>query len=97
METRLGPPLLVGATVSDSAGSLGYVLDGTGTEGAGPGTVEGGVTSVQPYVHWAPRNGLTVWGMGGAGSGTLTVSDVFGTVETPVALRMAAGGGRPRP
>ena len=52
------------------------------------------MTSVQPYVHWAARRNLTVWALGGVGGGELTLEDGFGAVDTPVALRMVAGGGR---
>ena len=43
-------------------------------------------------MHWAPRSGLTVWGMGGLGRGSLTVTDALGTAETPLGLRLFAGG-----
>ena len=62
--------------------------------GASPGEGDGSVTSVQPYAHWAPRDGLTLWGMGGGGRGSLTLADSAGTVETPLGFRMFAGGAR---
>ena len=93
VETRLGRPVLLGAAVSHSAGSLGYELSSSYEE-ASSGTVDGAVTSVQPYIHWAARRNLTVWALGGVGGGDLTLVDGIGAVETPVALRMVAGGGR---
>ena len=94
VETRLRAPVLVGVAVSHSVGSLGYTLGSPVTAGSVPGEGEGDMTSVQPYVHWAPRAGLTVWGMGGMGRGSLTGTDAFGTFETPLGLRLFAGGGR---
>ena len=94
IETRLRAPVLVGVAVSHSVGSLGYTLGSPVTAGSVPGEGEGDMTSVQPYVHWAPRAGLTVWGMGGMGRGSLTGTDAFGTFETPLGLRLFAGGGR---
>lgn len=41
-----------------------------------------------------PRSGLDLWGLGGAGRGALQVSDIFGTVDTGVGMRLAAGGVR---
>ena len=94
IETRLRAPVLVGVAVSHSVGSLGYTLGSPVTAGSTPGEGDGDMTSVQPYVHWAPRAGLTVWGMGGMGRGSLTGTDAFGTFETPLGLRLFAGGGR---
>ena len=94
LETRLNTSALVGVAVSHSVGSLGYTVLDPAFAGAAPGEGDGRVTSVQPYVHWAPRAGLMLWGMGGGGRGSLTVSDALGTVETPLGLRLFAGGGR---
>ena len=84
METRLGRPVLLGAAVSHSVGSLGYELSSS-YQAASSGTVDGAATSVQPYIHWAARRNLTVWALGGVGGGDLTLVDGFGAVETPVA------------
>ncbi|MDE2906819.1 MAG: putative Ig domain-containing protein, partial [Acidobacteriota bacterium] len=92
VDTRVGSRVLLGLAVSHSRGKLGYTL-GTQSD-AVPAAVEGGLTSVQPYVQWTPRPGLEVWGIGGAGGGTLAVSDSFGTLDTAVGMRLAAGGVR---
>ena len=92
IDTRVGSRLLVGVAASHSRGKLGYTLGGR-TE-AVPAAVDGDLTSAQPYLQWAPRAGLEVWGSGGAGRGTLQVSDSFGTVDTGIGMRMAAGGVR---
>ena len=90
VDTRVGSRVLLGAAVSHSRGKLGYTLGGHG----GPAAVDGDMTSVQPYALWAPRAGLEVWGLGGAGRGTLRVSDSFGTVDTAAGMRLAASGVR---
>ena len=92
IDTRVGSRVLLGVAASHSEGRLGYTL-GTRSD-ALPAAVEGGLTSAQPYVHWAPRAGLELWGLGGAGRGTLQVSDTFGTVDTGVGMRLAGGGVR---
>ena len=92
VDTRVGSRALLGVAVSHSQGKLGYTL-GT-LSGAAPAAVEGGLTSVQPYVQWAPRAGLELWGLGGAGRGTLQVSDTFGAVDTGIGMRLAGGGVR---
>ncbi len=93
-ETRPRESLLLGAAVSHSMGDLGYTVEAPLVDGRAPGEGDGGLTSVQPYLHWAPQQGLTLWGMGGFGSGSLTVTDTFGTVDTPLGMGMFAGGGR---
>ena len=92
VDTRVGSRVLLGVAASHSEGKLGYTLE-TQSD-AMPAAVEGGLTSAQPYVHWTPRSGLELWGLGGGGRGTLQVSDTFGTVETGIGMRLAAGGVR---
>ena len=94
VDTRLGGSALVGASVSHTVGLLGYTAPSSAARGALPGEGDGSVTSVQPYAHWAPRDGLTLWGMGGGGRGSLTLADSAGTVETPLGFRLFAGGAR---
>ncbi len=94
VDTRLGGSALVGASVSHTVGLLGYTAPSSLAAGASPGEGDGSVTSVQPYAHWAPRDGLTFWGMGGGGRGSLTLADSAGTVETPLGFRLFAGGAR---
>ena len=94
VDTRLGDAALLGVSLSHTVGLLGYTVRNPLVEGALPGEGDGRVTSVQPYAHWAPRNGLTLWGMGGGGLGSLTLADSAGMVETPLGLRLFAGGAR---
>ena len=92
VDTRAGSHVLLGVAVSHSQGKMGYTL--ATFPGAEPAAVEGGLTSVQPYMQWTPRSGLELWGLGGVGGGQLRVSDTFGTVDTGIRLRLAAGGVR---
>ncbi len=92
IDTRVGSRLLVGVAASHSRGKLGYTLGSQAD--AVPATVDGDLTSAQPYLQWTPRAGLEVWGFGGAGRGELQVVDTFGTVETGLGMRMGAGGVR---
>ncbi len=92
VDTRVGSRLLVGVAASHSRGKLGYTLGGQAD--AVPAAVDGDLTSAQPYLQWTPRAGLEVWGSGGAGRGALRVVDTFGTVDTGLGMRMAAGGAR---
>ena len=94
VDTRLGDSALLGVSLSHTVGLLGYTVRNPLVKGALPGEGDGRVTSVQPYAHWAPRNGLTMWGMGGGGLGSLTLADSVGMVETPLGLRLFAGGAR---
>ena len=94
VETRRGDSALFGVAVSHSVGLLGYTLEHPLVDGASAGEGDGRLTSLQPYAHWAPRRGLTVWGMGGGGRGMLTLNDALGTVETPLGMRLFAGGAR---
>ena len=94
VDRRLGDSALLGVSLSHTVGLLGYTVRHSLTEGASPGEVDGRVTSVQPYAHWAPRDGLTLWGMGGGGLGSLTLADAAGMVETPLGMRLFAGGAR---
>ena len=94
VDTRLGDSALLGVSLSHTVGLLGYTIGNEMAEGASPGEGDGRVTSVQPYAHWAPRDGLTLWGMGGGGLGSLTLADSLGRVDTPLGLRLFAGGAR---
>ncbi len=94
VDRRLGDSALLGVSLSHTVGLLGYTVGSSLAEGASPGEGDGRVTSVQPYAHWAPRDGLTLWGMGGGGLGSLTLADSTGMVETPLGLRLFAGGAR---
>ena len=90
VDYRWGARGLLGVAVSRHAGTVDY--DGAGV---GPGSVAAGVTNVQPYVRWAPRPGLSVWGLAGAGWGAARLADAeYTALETDLGLRLAAAGVR---
>ena len=63
--------------------------------GSGHGEVESSLTALHPYVVHAVTDRLSVWGVGGYGTGTLTLAPAGGVaVETGISLAMAAFGAR---
>ena len=87
---RWGERGLLGVAVSRHTGTIDY--DGVGV---GLGSVAAGVTNVQPYARWAPRPGLSVWGLAGAGWGAARLADAeYDALETDLGLRLAAAGVR---
>ena len=89
-DLRMSPSLLLGVALSHSAGDIDYSLDATT---ASPGDVDANLTSVLPYAHWSPIEGMGLWGMLGAGWGETTMTDNLGEAETDVEMRMVAVGG----
>ena len=83
--------LLLGVALSHSVGELDYRAPGSGLDG---GRVDLGLSSVLPYGHWTPREGVTLWGLLGVGWGEVDLTDGFGGATTDTAMRMAALGGR---
>ena len=86
---QLGSKVVLGAAVSHSRGTLDYADIG-GVEGR----LEAGLTSVHPYVHWSPREGLGLWGMMGVGRGSADLELGTEQKQMGIDLRMAAFGGR---
>ena len=83
--------LLLGVALSHSVGELDYRAPGSGLDG---GRVDLDLSSVLPYGHWTPREGVTLWGLLGVGWGEVDLTDGFGGATTDTAMRMAALGGR---
>ena len=80
---------LLGVALAHGRSDVDYRIDGATT-----GAVDLELTSVLPYGHWTPRDGLGVWGLLGAGWGNIGLRDEVGAVETHAAMRMAAAGAR---
>ena len=57
-----------GVSVSYSMGEANYNFSGPGA--SGDGTLTTVLTSVYPYVRWAPSSGMDIWALGGVGIGT---------------------------
>ena len=83
--------LLLGVALSHSVGELDYRAPGSGLDG---GRVDLDLSSVLPYGHWTPREGVALWGLLGVGWGEVDLTDGFGGATTDTAMRMAALGGR---
>ena len=93
VDYRLGANVLLGVAAARTTGDVQY--ESGGFDGAsGEGAVNLAMTSVLPYLHWAPRQGLGVWGLLGAGWGRATLRDEEGTARTKIGMSMAAFGGR---
>ena len=57
-----------GVSVSYSMGEANYSFSGDGA--SGDGTLTTVLTSVYPYLRWAPSSGMDIWALGGVGMGT---------------------------
>ncbi len=58
----------LGVTVSYSMGETDYDFEGVGASGSGALTTV--LTSVYPYLRFAPSAGMDIWALGGVGVGT---------------------------
>ncbi len=90
LDYRFGSGLLLGLAGSRSALDSEFTSRHNGT-----GTVDARLTSLYPYLHWSPVEGLGLWGLVGAGRGSADLTEaVGGRFSTDIAMRMAAVGAR---
>ena len=82
--------VLLGLALTHSVGDLNYKSRDKITLVP----VDFGITSVLPYAHYQVRPKLGLWGLLGAGRGSVTLTDTEGIVETDLKLLMSAAGGR---
>ena len=82
--------VLIGLALTHSVGDLDYKSRDKVTLVP----VDFGITSVLPYAHYQVHPRLGVWGLLGAGRGSVNLTDTEGTVETDMKLLMGAAGGR---
>ena len=82
--------VLIGLALTHSVGDLNYKSRDKVTLVP----VDFGITSVLPYAHYQVHPRLGVWGLLGAGRGSVNLTDTEGTVETDLQLLMGAAGGR---
>ena len=91
---------LLGADFTRGRGTAGLVVAHSLGEGdyrspAGDGEVESALTGLYPWGRYRVNERLTVWGVAGYGSGTLTLTpEGMAPIETDMALTMGAVGGR---
>ena len=61
----------------------------------GAGSVDANLTSVHPYVHFSPSEGLGLWALAGAGTGAAAIKEAGGArLDADVAMLMGALGAR---
>ena len=90
LDYRFGSGLLLGLAGSRSTLDSEFTSRHNGT-----GTVDARLTSLYPYLHWSPRQGLGLWGLVGAGRGSADLTEaVGGRFSTDIRMRMAALGAR---
>ena len=81
-------PLVAGLSLSHSQGMGEYA-------GVTGGQVASSVTGLYPWLGYKPTDRITVWGVGGYGSGDLLLTPESGTsLESDLSMAMAAAGAR---
>ena len=91
---------MLGADFTRGRGTAGLVVAHSLGEGGyrsenGGGEIESALTGVYPWGRYAASERLSLWGVAGYGSGTLTLTpEGQAPVETDMDLMMAALGGR---
>ena len=81
-DTRLGPGLLAGVSLSRSWGSFDYQVGGRNSA-AGGGKYQLGMAGVHPYLAWSVSPDLDVWGTVSHYRGDIRiVDDLVGRVQT---------------
>ena len=90
LDYRFGSGLLLGLAGSRSGMESDFE---SGINGAG--SVDVRLTSLYPYLHWSPREGLGLWGAAGAGRGSADLEELAGgRFSTDLDMRMGALGAR---
>ena len=82
--------VLIGLALTHSVGDLNYKSRDKVTLVP----IDFGITSVLPYAHYQVHPRLGVWGLLGAGRGSVNLTDKEEIVETDLKLLMGAAGGR---
>ncbi len=86
IDAGLGADLLAGLSVAHGRGRVDYT-DANALEGK----LSTGLTSVNPYVGWAP-GGVTLWAAAGWGTGEVEIADSNGAEASDLTQRMFAAG-----
>ena len=91
LDYRFGSGLLLGLAGSRSGMESDFESGINGT-----GSVDARLTSLYPYLHWTPREGLGLWGAAGAGRGSADLEELAGggRFSTDLDMRMGALGAR---
>ena len=93
MDFRAGANARLGLAMARSDGEIDY--NDTTANGVGAGVLDTELTSVLPYFHWTPREGLGIWGMLGSGTGEAELLDADDVLtEIDVSMKMIGLGMR---
>ena len=80
--------MLTGLSFMSSWGDLDYTDDGV------DGVLESRMNTVHPYLYWQANERVSVWGIGGLGTGQVEVREPGRTHDFDADFRMLAGGVR---
>ena len=89
MDMQVRENILLGAALAHSSGEIDFA------QGPAEGEVELKMTSLLPYAHWSPANGVDLWAMLGAGRGEAELQDGLAAgIDTDLKMTLAALGAR---
>ncbi len=80
--------VLAGLSFMRSWGTMDYADDGV------DGVLESDLNTFHPYLYWQPNERVSVWGIGGLGTGQVDVKEPGRTHDFDADFRMFAGGVR---
>ena len=87
--------LLAGVALSFSDGEGEFAPGHAASPGKGEGTLDSSLNSVHPYLRYEVKEGISVWGLAGYGSGDLThTDDGAAPIDSEITMRMGALGAR---
>ena len=93
-DIRVAEPLVLGLAVSHNAGAMEYQESVVDRGDEFKAKVETSLTSVLPYAHWRPLEGVSLWTLAGAGLGGSGVTWESTRLETSNTLWLGAAGAR---
>ena len=86
---------IAGIALSAAKGDGPFSLTSAMTSNRNSGTVDSSLTSFHPYAQIELTDRVAVWGIGGYGTGTMTIAEDGGTpIKTDIDMTMAAAGVR---
>ena len=86
-----GRGVLAGLSVSRTTGDADYAFADLDTEVAGTGRLEAELFQVHPYFRWQPGAGTTLWGHGGLGRGSATLTRSVASAPEEADLNLMVG------
>ena len=86
MDLYTGEHALVGVSYMRSWGKADYTAEGF------DGVMDNRLDTAYQYLYWQPHAPVSVWGIGGIGSGRVDVTEVGRTHDAAASFHMFAGG-----